>query len=107
MSTRVRRTQIASSGRAFGARSRLLTSGMARRATALLTLVAFVAPIVTPTLAAAQSSGEPLEQVTESDWAQPTHTFDVVPNLQPDVGPDNGVGDNTTRDPNLHAPDDS
>ena len=41
MSTRVRRTQIASSGRAFGPRSRLLTSGMARRATALLTLVAF------------------------------------------------------------------
>src|SRR5688500_6619159 len=51
------------------------------RLTALLTLVAFTSPLVTPALAAAQPSGEPREQVSASDGA--------------------------TRDPSLHSPDDT
>src|SRR5690606_10898869 len=67
--------------------------------------IAFLASIVTPTLAAAQDDGEPQEMVPASELRVPPSTsLEALPLSRDDL-PASETGTNTsTRDPSLHSP---
>src|SRR5690606_34106864 len=75
------------------------------RGITLLTLAAFVAPILTPTLAAAQDDGEPQEMVPASELrVSPSTSFEALPLSRDDLPASQTRTNTSTRDPSLHSP---